>query len=85
MKEFEYEEIIGLWVSETHFLIIRSNLIEFCVKNEQPELIEYPRVRKYLENISISDSISIYGFTNNKDEIYFEINGRIIKMDRMHG
>lgn len=84
MKEFKYEEIIGLWASETHFLIIRNSLIEYCIKNEQPEITEYPRVRCNLENISLSDSISIHGFTSYKDEIYFEICSHIVKMNRMH-
>lgn len=79
-----FEDIIGLWASETHFLIIRGNLIEFCLKNQSPIFSEYPRIRYNSEKISISDSVSIYQLTNNDDDMYFDVRGVIIQMNRMH-
>lgn len=83
MKKVKLEEIIGLWASETHYLIIRENLIEYCVKHESPILIEYPRMRYYANSVSISDSCSICGITND-DDMIFEIDGQIINMNRIN-
>lgn len=84
MKEIKIKEILGLWASETHYLIIRENIVEYCVKNENPDIREYPNFKCYPDKISISDSISIQEFTYNSDDVYFEIKGRILQMHRMH-
>lgn len=83
-KDYKYEKLIGLWASETHFLIIRNNLIEYCIKGKSTEIIEYPRVRHNLDSISISDTISIYMLTDSEDEIHFKIGDQVVKMNRMN-